>query len=307
MDEIAACLLCDEPVSSPRDFDTFGVRIDCPRCGTYEMTFQASINARTWLPDAMARRYLISGLCRQRWEHERRPLRLTQENLDTIADLAPTDVLDQMDMLLLNVAAAAGRGNLPGGTGIVATNDYPLAFSPSPEHLRYVLGQLERQGLIEINHEAMGPVTPVALSAQGWMRIRELRQTPRTSRQAFVAMNFSPELVSCYDHAIEPAIREAGYKPLRVDREEHSDRIDDFILSQIKRSRFLVADFTGQRFGVYFEAGYAFGLGLPVIWTCHESDLPGLHFDTRQYNHIVWASEDELRSRLQARIEVLIN
>jgi len=32
--------------------------------------------------------------------------------------------------------------------------------------------------------------------------------------------------------------------------------------------RFIVADFTGQRGGVYFEAGYALGLRKPVIWTC---------------------------------------
>jgi len=29
------------------------------------------------------------------------------------------------------------------------------------------------------------------------------------------------------------------------------------------------------------------GLGRQVIWTCRDDDLKNVHFDTRQYNHIV--------------------
>lgn len=44
------------------------------------------------------------------------------------------------------------------------------------------------------------------------------------------------------------------------------------------------------------------GLGLTVIWLCKESDIEGAHFDTRQYNHIVYTSEDELYTKLRNRI-----
>jgi hypothetical protein len=53
------------------------------------------------------------------------------------------------------------------------------------------------------------------------------------------------------------------------------------MISQIRRSKFLIADFTGHRGGVYFEAGYAMGLGLPVFWTCRRDDLDKLHFGIR--------------------------
>jgi len=91
---------------------------------------------------------------------------------------------------------------------------------------------------------------------------------------------------------------EAGYKPYRVDAEPHSDRIDVKIISEIKNSRFVVADVTEQKHGVYFEAGYALGLGLPVIWCVRKTDLDKVHFDTRQYNHIVWESTDDLENQL---------
>jgi nucleoside 2-deoxyribosyltransferase len=63
-----------------------------------------------------------------------------------------------------------------------------------------------------------------------------------------------------------------------------------------------VADFTGHRGGVYYEAGFALGLGRPVIWTCHKDHLTQAHFDTRQYNHIEWSDSRELRERLRNRI-----
>jgi nucleoside 2-deoxyribosyltransferase len=59
-----------------------------------------------------------------------------------------------------------------------------------------------------------------------------------------------------------------------------------------------LADVTEQKRGVYVEAGYALGLGLPVIWCVRKDELGKVHFDTRQYNHIMWETTDELETRL---------
>ena len=91
-----------------------------------------------------------------------------------------------------------------------------------------------------------------------------------------------------------------------MDLKEHNEKICDAIIAEIRKSKFVVTDFTGHRGGVYFEAGYALGLGLPVIWTCSKDDLDGSNFDTRQYNHIVWESDEELFEKLRRRIEATI-
>jgi len=78
------------------------------------------------------------------------------------------------------------------------------------------------------------------------------------------------------------------------------------IVTEIKNSRFLVADVTLQRPGVYFEAGYALGLGLPVFWCVRSDDLKNVHFDTRQYNHIVWETEQQLADQLYLFVTALI-
>ncbi len=80
------------------------------------------------------------------------------------------------------------------------------------------------------------------------------------------------------------------------------NRIDDEIIGRIRASRFIVADFTGHRQGVYFEAGMMLGLGRTVIWMCKDEELKASHFDTRQYNFINYKSVDEARKRLYDRI-----
>ena len=71
-----------------------------------------------------------------------------------------------------------------------------------------------------------------------------------------------------------------------------------------------MADFTpgtdGARGGVYFEAGFAFGLNIPVIYLCREKEIDKIHFDTRQYHHITWSDAEELRRDLKNRILALI-
>ena len=146
-------------------------------------------------------------------------------------------------------------------------------------------------------------------TVHGYQRIAEQRANLDSS-QAFVAMWFDKSMNQAYKAGIQPAIEEAGYKSLRIDREEHVNKIDDEIIAQLRRSRFVVADFTqgddGARGGVYYEAGFAHGLDLPVIFTCRKNVRKKLHFDTEHYNHIFWTTPEELREKLKTRILAVI-
>jgi nucleoside 2-deoxyribosyltransferase len=144
----------------------------------------------------------------------------------------------------------------------------------------------------------------LVLSAQGWHRVGELQTGRASTRNAFVAMDFSPDLDSVYEKGIRPAIEDAGFTPIHMGRLHHVQRIDDRILVELKRCLFVVADFTNENRGAYFEAGYAQALGKTVIWTARKGQT--VHFDTRQYNHIFWESESDLRERLRDRILALI-
>jgi hypothetical protein len=149
------------------------------------------------------------------------------------------------------------------------------------------------------------------LKADGWLRVEDLQTKAVASAQVFVAMWFDETMTEPYANGIEKALYDSGYDPRRVDQKHHHlNKVDDEIIAEIRRSRFLVADFTCApnqvRGGVYFEAGFAMGLNIPIIWTCKATSLNDLHFDTRQYPHIPWKDSADLYLQLKARIGALI-
>jgi len=153
--------------------------------------------------------------------------------------------------------------------------------------------------------------TLFAMLPDGWLRFEELQKRQVQSSQAFVAMWFNSATEEPYENVIQRAIYDSGYDPRRVDQKHHHlNKVDDEIIAEIRRSRFLVADFTCElekvRGGVYFEAGFAMGLNIPIIWTCKDTSMKDLHFDTRQYPHIGWKDSADLYAKLKARIGSLI-
>ncbi len=154
----------------------------------------------------------------------------------------------------------------------------------------------------------------VHLTAKGFQKLEEIQTRNANSQQAFVAMWFDQSMEDAFDNGFEKAIIDAGFSAMRIDRKQHNNKIDDEIIAEIRRSRFIVADFTcGKtstvsvpRGGVYFEAGFAIGLGIPVIWCCREDSINDVHFDTRQFAHILWSSRTDLRKSLYNRIAAVI-
>ena len=166
--------------------------------------------------------------------------------------------------------------------------------------LRYMIEQIQEMGLVN------GDWTVPTITLEGYRRLEELRGIQASSDQAFVAMWFDESMNEAWQEGFRPGIEEAGYKPLRIDGKEHNNKIDDEIIAEIKRSRFLIADFTSEpekaRGGVYYEAGFAKGLNIPVIFTCRNDRLEDVHFDTRQFNHLVWEDPKDLYKKLANRI-----
>jgi nucleoside 2-deoxyribosyltransferase len=140
--------------------------------------------------------------------------------------------------------------------------------------------------------------TLIVLTAEGWTHLEQEDKPRAVSDQAFVAMSFASEMLPAWQDGIAKAVGRAGYRAFRTDTHPSIERIDVQIMAEIRRSCFVVADVTLQRPGVYFEAGYALGLGIPVYWCVREDEKEKVHFDTRQYNHIVWSSPTDLEAKL---------
>lgn len=185
--------------------------------------------------------------------------------------------------------------------------------STSNEELAYLWDYLyEMKWTKPSSEQHHDPRTKCIITPAGHERIRELSADSNElsmhsdSGQAFVAMWLHKSIKHVYDRAIEPAIEDAGYDSVRIDREHFTDHITVEIDTQIRQSRFIVADFThckdGARGSVYYEAGLARGLNIPVIYTARQDIKP--HFDTATYQHIFWTRDrlNDFRSALKERI-----
>ncbi|HBG62035.1 MAG: hypothetical protein A2Y03_06550 [Omnitrophica WOR_2 bacterium GWF2_38_59] len=124
----------------------------------------------------------------------------------------------------------------------------------------------------------------------------------KNSRDVFVAMWFDEQMDEFYNSGIKPTIEKLGYNPLRVDEHQHNNKIDLEIISQIEKAAFLVADLTGDRGGVYYETGYAKGLGIQVIYSVRCDYHKKVHFDIEHENLIIWDNIKVYSQKLEKRV-----
>ena len=251
---------------------------------------------------------LTTWLINQRLQGVTEPVVTT--DVLTHIERAPSLSVHERAERLLRYTASQAR-NVGARISIERGDPGAYAWSESTDgsDVYYFFNYLVEIGCIKGNYPGGGFSGVVTVF--GYAQIAEAA-TYSASAQAFIAMWFHQSTDNAYYQGIAPAVEEAGYSPLRIDKKPDVVKIDDEIIAEIRRSRFLVADFTQHereaRGGVYYEAGFAEGLGIPVMYTCHKDvvDSNNLHFDTRQFAHIVWETSEELRvgllNRIQARI-----
>lgn len=174
------------------------------------------------------------------------------------------------------------------------------------DELHLIFEKLENQGYIQ--YEQNIGHSSYTLTFDGQYYQEQLATTNQNSKQVFVAFHFTEELQKMFDSTIRDTIEDMDLSYSRVSSSStRTDvNINDEIISLIKSSKIVISDFTGQRNSVYFEAGFAMGLKIPVIWTCKEDDKEKVAFDTRQYPHIFWSDEQDLAEKLKFRIKTLL-
>lgn len=297
MPETDPCVICTTQLAETIPPTGDHVHQKCPRCGEFKVTGSALAVMGTGL--GIEKRAKLSGWVFSQWRAGAVPM-VSTNNLDQILSRSVPNVEARAGLLLQE--ARRGLSHL-GDTFEITDPRFLAATYSANEHDRdFLLRVLMDQGLVHL----LGAGGQCEILPAGYIRLDELNTPDSTSSQGFVAMWFNDDLNAAYSEGFEPGVFSAGYDPLRIDKAEHINRIDDEIIRQIKASRFVVADFTGHRGGVYFEAGFALGLGLPVFWTCRQDHMQELHFDIRQFNCIDWQSPGELAERLAIRVEAVL-
>jgi len=313
MANISLCLFCNREITFYDTVDPFNRQhiVECIDCGQYYVTSEAlqgltreSKNRIASLMKERSLKKMGAIAIFKDFPKEDIPSGFSVTTVEELEKTFPNNISERINRTLANLVSAS---EYPGANLNIIEKRKNLFFTQSGSNgeVFFLINQLIDDGYI-IGHA--GYPSTLTVTVKGWNKVSDFEESVNNnSKQAFVAMWFNPEMENSYDLAIKKAIEDAGYLSVRIDKKEHNNKIDDEIIAEIQESKFLIADFTGSRGGVYFEAGYAMGLGKPVIWMVRADDLESIHFDTRQYSHIVWENEEDLYIKLYNRIRATIS
>ena len=136
--------------------------------------------------------------------------------------------------------------------------------------------------------------------------IIRLAEKAALSREVFIVMSFSEQnRLDDFRDAVKMACEKEGFVAERIDKRPTGVSYDvvEKIHRDIDACGFVVADLTNERPNVYYEIGYARGLGKPVILTIGEGE--NVHFDIAGQKRITWKGHLDLREQLGPELEEL--
>ena len=179
---------------------------------------------------------------------------------------------------------------------------HTIIHAPSFEFALQIVKELEEQAILKVGHKMRrsfpgGGYMDVDLTFEGWKRYEAEKQRQFEGNHGFVAMQFDdPNLDSLVNDIVKPTVeKETGYKLIDMRDVSRAGVIDNIMRTQIRDAAFVIADLTHDNSGAYWEAGYAEGLGKPVIYICEKDKFDGqkTHFDTNHCTTIPWSRGDE--------------
>ncbi len=299
----------------------------CPNCGEYFLSFETYINEGREFNHQL-NRLKVSQVLAERNFYKKPSVAFMQNGDDSPLDNPPDLSSSNYEVLSFNqVLEQYPRDPLEMSERILSTlstlaltpfykvnlNRFPYRalFCYTENDLISVLDYCETAGWIKNDRTKNGSITKFFfITPEGWERIKELRKRlPGEKTQIFVAMWFSPEVDETFAAIRDTIEMEGQLKAYRIDKQEYNNNICDEMFAEIQRSSALIADYTGNRPNVYFEAGYAKGLGIPVIMLISKSDFEDKdkkpHFDIAQYNFIIYDGLDDLKQHLRQRLRAM--
>ena len=308
------CHICKFPSVQENNLGWIGFA--CPRCGLWTaIGGHGGISFREALgpfedPKSRHRRSKLSHIVRHGQE-EGRYFGVAVERLASMGLDGPLPTpLEQIDNLILWLGQ-----NQDGPAGAIAIDPEAMSalagalIAPDNQtaNLGWLLSQPKAKEYFESRPNGM------RLTLSGWERFQQLITAKVESRFAFMAMKFcDPELDQVFENCLAPAVDQAGFELKRLSDGQAAGLIDDQMRVRLRTCRFVIADLTHGNNGAYWEAGFAEGLGRPVIYTCKrsvwEDEKTRPHFDTSHLVTIIWDPENlaVARDRLAATIQATL-
>jgi hypothetical protein len=182
--------------------------------------------------------------------------------------------------------------------------NYELALARLVAEIRHLAGSSEPppSEVLDVGKiiDAVTKKVYERIGVQGLVGDHKMQEGAVDDELLFVICSFDPGMDPTYE-AIVAAAAEVGLRAERVKDIGGDYRITDRMLSMIRRARLIVADLTNERPNVYFELGYARGIGKTVITICREGTH--IHFDIYNWTHLSYIDSRPLERDLLKRLK----
>lgn len=291
------CLFCDEIVSTATDgdYDRY-LGCNCSPDGFYNL-LRDSYEPINSLPHQKKRDmfHIISAYIRELTDREEK-VSLSADDLESIviSSRIPVTIEDKGYRLLQYLYR---HSEAPGDTIVIQplSSSYNLTYSPNLQELVYIIDKLINEQFII--REGM----TFKLTGEGWNEAAAIAGGKKL-KPCIILLSDAEELHTEWMEKLLPKIEQFGYTP-RLLRHTTQNR-EPYSLELIEESKLIIADLTGQSPEVYFMAGYALGLNIPVIWTVNSSDADNLFVQVKNIRPIVWDTAEELAVLLQQKLSL---
>lgn len=305
------CPVCREPsnVSHSANGNVEYNTYECLRCGKFMIEVVDEVNLSHRVLKSIG---AVSHFIRKNYENNRLPgfnyFEITHEMyVKTLFKLDKISPAEQADNLILYLGKKLLEP-LCSHSDMLDLGHHEevklcsLTGCENKDGLYYIIEHLNN-GLVTFLDELKenGNARPIenrklGLTFEGWQKYNELLKTSKDSKQVFMAMKYNDkDLDDLYKNFLKDAVKETGLELVRLDEVGKAGLIDNNMRAEIRKSCLLLADLTHDNNGAYWEAGYAEGLGIPVIYLCEKDkfDNKKTHFDTNHCTTIIWEKGKE--------------
>jgi hypothetical protein len=279
------CTVCQSDANFRKSSFNVGEVVDCDRCGDFRISHIDAENSG--LPfENPKQQALASHVIRKMFEASGKRVELSRGFFDALKGRTlptPSEVIDN-----LIVWIAQRVDGKPGGVANVSFQNLGMLAvigAIDGEDAIWAAQSLKARGWIEDDGAEVAHYPQLQLTVQGWQRFEQLKTAQVASRFAFFARQFkNPDLDRVFEECLREAVQKTGYELRTVP--QRAGLIDAIIEDDIRRCRFLIADLSDNNGGAYWEAGFAEGLGKPVIYLCKNGVQA--HFDTDHRHTVKW-------------------
>lgn len=282
--------------TGPRD--SFG--FDCGVCGRFEISgtaFAGRLNPERNNLSSIERAFLSHHIRKSVENRSAQPM-ITTDWLERMQDDAhlPSPAIQAVNIIRF-------IGDRVSKTGEVVEKlpeEFPAIIgAPNHEFAGRLAKELIERGLLKANdatsHDGI-QLLNIDLTLDGWEEYESEKHGHVAGNYGFIAMKFGDEILDPFiSETVKPKIKESiGYDLVDLRDVSEAGVIDNIMRSQIRDAAFVIVDLTHDNSGAYWEAGYAEGLGKPVIYICEDTKFEEAktHFDTNHCTTVLWSEDD---------------